>query len=164
MWLTTDQVQNFGLWLQSGAIFLSFIGVIISAAVTRGVARRRATLDLIMSEESNDLLLKTRQKYLDLRAKGHMVQWADPSKASSDEAAILRSILNRYELTAIGIKKRTLNAALYKVFARTTVVKDWIECKPFVTQRRQSTSTPTLYIQFEALAKKWATKSEKTHC
>jgi hypothetical protein len=164
MWLTTDQVQNFGLWLQSGAIFLSFVGVIISAAVTRGVARRRGTLDLIMGEESNDLLLKTRQKYLDLRATGHMVQWADPGKASGDEAAVLRSILNRYELIAIGIKKRTLNARLYKIFARTTVVRDWIACKPFVIQRRQSTSTPALYIQFEALAKKWAKNDEKSHC
>jgi Domain of unknown function (DUF4760) len=162
--LTTEQVQNYGLWLQSGAIFLTFCGVIISAAVTRGVARRRATLDLIMGEESNELILTTRQKYLELRATGHMVQWADPTKASSDEAKILRSILNRYELIAIGIHKKTLNAALYKVFARTGVVRDWIACKPFVIQRRQSTSSPKLYIEFEKLAKKWASRDERSQC
>jgi hypothetical protein len=162
--LTTEQVQNYGLWLQSGAIFLTFCGVIISAAVTRGVARRRATLDLIMGEESNELILTTRQKYLELRAAGHMVQWADPAKASSDEAKILRSILNRYELISIGIHKKTLNEALYKVFARTGVVRDWIACKPFVTQRRQSTSSPKLYIEFEKLAKKWAKRDEKSQC
>jgi hypothetical protein len=78
--------------------------------------------------------------------------------------AATMSILNRYELVAIGINQRTLNGKIFKVFARSTVVKDWIACKPFVTQRRQSTSTPTLYIQFEDLAKKWATKEEKSHC
>jgi Domain of unknown function (DUF4760) len=162
--LTTEQVQNYGLWLQSGAIFLTLGGVLISAAVTRGVARRRANLDLIMGEESNELILTTRQKYLELRTAGHMVQWADPAKASTDEAKVMRSILNRYELIAIGIHKSTLNGALYKGFARTAVVRDWIACKPFVIQRRQSTSSPALYIQFERLAKNWAKGDEKKHC
>lgn len=162
--LTAQQVQNYGLWLQSGAIFLTFCGVVISARVTRGVAKRRATLDLIMGEESNELILITRQKYLELREKGHMVQWADPAKASTDEAKIMRSILNRYELIAIGIHEGTLNRRLYKQFARTAVVRDWVACKPFVIQRRQSTSAPKLYIEFEKLAKKWANRAEKSQC
>lgn len=143
---------------------MTFLGVIISAAVTRGVARRRATLDLIMSEQSTELLLTIRQRYLGLRAVGHMVNWADPDQAASDEASVLRSILNRYELVAIGINEKTLNARVYREYARTTVVKDWIACKPFVIQRRQSTSTPTLYCEFEKLAKTWANDSEKPHC
>jgi hypothetical protein len=163
-WLTTDQIQNFGLWLQSGAIFLTFLGVIISAAVARGVARRRATLDLIMAEQSTEILLTTRQKFLALRNQEVLVKWADPAQAASDETLVLRSILNRYELVAIGIKEKTLNARVYKDYARTTVVKDWIACKPFVVQRRLWTSTPTLYVEYENLAKAWAKPEEKPHC
>jgi hypothetical protein len=163
-WLTTDQIQNYGLWLQSGAIFLTFVGVIISAAVARGVARRRATLDLIMSEQSAELLVNIRQKFLALREIGHLVQWADPLQATSDESKTLRSILNRYELVAIGIKEATLDERVYKNYIRTTFVTDWIACKPFVVQRRQTTKNAKLYCECESLAKQWASEAEKSHC
>lgn len=163
-WLTTDQVQNYGLWLQSGAIFLTFIGVIISASVTRRVARRRATLDLITSEQSTEPLLTIRKKFIELRDAGTLVQWADQTKASSTEAAAIRSVLNRYELLSIGIQEKTLDKRVYKEYARTTVVKDWIACKPFVMENRRIKSIPTFYCKFEKLAKKWATSEEKKHC
>lgn len=159
-WLTQDQVQNYGLWLQSGAIFLTFIGVIISTLVTRGVARRRATLDLIMSEQTSELMIENRKKFLALKKAGHLVQYAMPDQMTSDEAAILRATLNRYELIAIGIREHTLNARVYKNYNRSTFVGDWIACKPFVVQRRQTMNNPKLYEHVEALARKWAKKDE----
>lgn len=163
-WLTQDQVQNFGLWLQSGAIFLTFIGVIISASVNRRIARRRATLDLIMGEQSTEPLLSIRQKFIAMRDGGGLVQWADLSKAASNETSTIRSTLNRYELVAIGIKEKTLDKRVYKEYARTTVVRDWIALKPFVMERRRTISTPTIYCEVEWLAKKWANSDEKKHC
>jgi Domain of unknown function (DUF4760) len=159
-WLTTDQIQNYGLWLQSGAIFLTFVGVIISALVTRGVARRRATLDLIMSEQSSELMIGIRQKFLTLKQAGHLVQYAGPAQASSDETAALRAVLNRYELISIGINEKTLNSRVYKNYSRTTFVTDWIACKPFVMQRRQTMNNPKIYSEYEVLAKKWAIEGE----
>jgi hypothetical protein len=159
-WLTSDQIQNYGLWLQSGAIFLTFVGVITSALVTRGVARRRATLDLIMSEQSSELMIGIRQKYLALKIAGHMVQFAGPSQASSNEAATLRAVLNRYELVSIGIKEKTLNSRVYKSYNRSTFVTDWIACKPFVMQRRQTMNNPKIYSEYEYRAKKWALEGE----
>jgi len=65
--------------------------------------------------------------------------------------------------SAIGIREKTLNGRLYKRWTRTTLVKDWIACKPFVMQLRQNTSTPTFFCEFERLAKKWANRSEREH-
>lgn len=161
-WLTQEQVQNYGLWLQSGAIFLTFLGVVISATVTRNVARRRATLDLIMSEQSQETLISNRKKFIALKKAGHLVKWADPEQADTDSASVLRAILNRYELVAIGINEKTLNERVYKNYGRTTVVGDWIDCKPFVMQRRQTKNNPKLYCEFEKLAKKWCKNGE--HC
>jgi hypothetical protein len=159
-WLTQDQVQNYGLWLQSGAIFLTFIGIAVSAVVAIGVARRRATLDLIMSEQSSELMIENRKKFLALKQAGHLVRYAMPDQMTSDEAAILRATLNRYELIAIGIQEKTLNQRVYKNYNRSTFVGDWIACKPFVMQRRQTMDNPKLYEHVEALAKKWAKNSE----
>lgn len=75
----------------------------------------------------------------------------------------MRTALNRYEIIAIGIRESTLNGRLYKRWLRTTVVKDWIACKPFVMQLRQNTQTPSLYCEYEWLAKKWALPEEKAH-
>lgn len=160
--LSTDQLHNYGLWLQSGAIFLSFVGVIITASVTRGVARRRATLDLLMSEQSTELLVKLRQDYLALKKAGHLVQYAAPDQQASDQTLILRSILNRYELTAVGINEKTLNQRVYRRYIRTSLVEDWIACKPYVVQRRQTTNNPKLYCEIEKLAKRWCKNGE--HC
>jgi len=129
-WLTTDQVQNYGLWLQSGAIFFSLVGVIFSIRATRKIARRRATLDLIMSHQSNEFLYKQRQEYIVLREAGNLVQWAAPDKAASEQQSILRAALNRYELIAIGIKEKTLDGRVYKKYTRSGLVKDWRACKP----------------------------------
>lgn len=159
-WLTQDQVQNFGLWLQSGAIFLSFVGVIISAVVTRGVARRRATLDLIMSEQTTGLMIEIRKKFLALKRDDHLVKYAMADQMTSEEAAVLRATLNRYELIAIGIRENTLNSRVYKSYGRSTFVGDWIACKPWVVQRRQTMNNPKLYEHVEALAKKWAKPGE----
>lgn len=159
-WLTTDQVQNYGLWLQSGAIFLTFVGVIISAGVTRNVARKRAILDMIGDEQTNPYLVATRTKYLKLRLAGHMVQYAKPELVDTDDAATVRSILNRYELIAVGIRNKTLHEKVYREFWRTTLVRDWIALKPYVMERRTLVNSPKAYEAFEALAVSWATKSE----
>src|SRR5438132_12093611 len=137
-WLTTDQIQNYGLWLQSGAIVFSLLGVLIGVITTRKIARRRATLDLIMMEQSNEFLITLRREFIVLREAGHLVQWADPAKIASNETINLRATLNRYELIAIGISEKTLDRRVYKRYSRTTLVKDWIAFKPYVMQQRQN--------------------------
>src|SRR5579862_2851556 len=105
MGLTQQDISTYGLWIQSGAIVISAVGIIISNVVTRRVARRRATLDLIMQEESNPDLIKQRTEFVRLRDAGHLAQWANPEQTASDKTAVIRSVLNRYEMVAIGIRQ-----------------------------------------------------------
>jgi len=116
-----------------------------------------------MIEQTNADLIDNRKKFIKLRDAGHLVQWAAPDKSGSDEAALIRAALNRYELVAIGIFGGTVDGDLYKGWCRTTLVKDWIACKPFVVQLRQSTQTSTYFCEVEKLAKEWASASEKNH-
>lgn len=162
--LTAAQIQVYGLWLQSGAIFFSLIGVILSISANRRIARRRATLDLLMEEQSNDFLFHSRLEFIALRQAGQLVQWAAPDKAASNEQGILRAALNRYEIIAVGIAEKTIDGRVYKRYVRTTLVQDWLACKPWVMQMRQNLKVPTYYCEIEKLAKKWANSEERKHC
>jgi len=117
-----------------------------------------------MIDQSNEFLVKNRRRFIELREAGLLVQWADPTKVASEETNLLRATLNRYELIAIGLKEKTLDSDVYREYSRTTLVRDWIACKPFVTQTRQNTRVPTYYSELEKLAKKWAKRDEAEHC
>lgn len=161
--LSAEEVQNYGLWLQSGAIVVSFVGVIVMITWMRLIARRRATLDLVLAEESIPELIEQRTVFGQLRDAGHLAQWADPAKTTTQEAAVIRAILNRYEIIAIGIQKGTLDEKIYKKWCRTTLVKEWVACKPFVMQLRQNAQTPAYFCEVEKLARHWADNSERQH-
>jgi hypothetical protein len=157
-----DQKAIYGLWLQSGAIIVTVVVAIITIIHSARVAKRRATLDLIMFFQSNKELMDTRKAYIELRDKGHLAQWAAPEKAGSDEQAIINNVLNRYELVAIGIHERTINERIWKRWLRTGTVQDWIAAKPYIAQLRQNKFS-ALYCEYERLAKRWASRDEAPH-
>lgn len=124
---------------------------------------RRATLDIVLSEQTDPEHVEQRTRFVTLRDQGNLSQYADPQNTHGEESAIIRAVLNRYELVAIGISAGTLDSESYKKWCRTTLVKDWTCVKPLVMQLRHSGDTPTYYCEFEALAKKWANKEERRH-
>lgn len=149
-----------GLWLQTGAICVSAIAAILLILWTRRVACRRATLDILMQEQTNGDLISERRRFIDLRDKGdRLVQWA--GQPSSAECATIRTVLNRYELTAIGIFCGAVDEALYKSWCRTTLVRDWTACKAFVTELRSTARNPKYFCEFEKLAGRWALPAER---
>lgn len=140
---------------------MSLAGVVLVVSYNQKIARRRATLDLIMLHQSNDGIVKDRKRFIQLRDKAHLAQWAAPDKADSEEATVIKSVLNHYELVAIGVRQKTLHENIYKRWLRSGFVKDWIESKPFVVQLRQNTQNHKIYCEFESLARRWANKKEK---
>jgi len=160
---TGSEIANYGLWIQTGAIVVSAIGVIATLLWQKKIFSRRATLDLVMSEQTDPGTIERRTKFVTLRDEGHLSKYADPQNTHSEESEIVRSVLNKYELVAVGIGQGTIDEASYKKWCRTTLVKDWIECKPFIMQLRRNANTPTYFCEFEALARKWANKDERPH-
>ena len=155
--------QTYGLWIQTGAICLSAIAALFLVLYSKNIACRRATLDLIMAEETDPSHRETRLAFIKLRQKGELVKWAMAEHVGSPETSHIRQVLNRYELVAIGIKNKTVDENLYKAWCRSTLVKDWTACKSFVTELRSTTHIMTVFCECENLARKWATKEELTH-
>lgn len=153
----------YGLCIQTGAIIVSALGVASIITWNVRIARRRATLDTLLNEQTHETSIKERTEFINLKRKGDLISWAASDRASAPEVETIRAVLNRYELVAIGIRKSTLDEALYKLWCRTTLVGDWRAMKPFVAEIRTLNSIPTLYCEFEALARKWANASEKPY-
>jgi hypothetical protein len=156
--------QTYGLWIQTGAICLSALAAVLLILWTQRVASRRATLDLMMLEQSDPAHIEGRREFIELRNKGNLIQWIVADKTASKEAAVIRAALNRYELVAIGIARKTVDAKLYHNWCRTTLVSDWMACKPFIMQLRQNSGRNTYFCEFEKLALKWSNRSEKPKC
>ncbi len=158
----TAVIQIYGLWIQAGAIIVSAIGVMVTLIVQGQIARRRATLDLLLLETTNPSLTEQRRLFLELRDRGHLEQWADKTKVSTAEASLIRSVLNTYELIAIGIDQNTIDPKIYKRWYRTSTVRDWISVKNFAHAYQQNFN-PKLFCEFEKLAEKWANPDERKH-
>lgn len=130
---------------------------------SKRVSCLRATLDVVLSQQTDAGSINNRTEFTKLRDAGHLAKWGDPNNTHGAEAATIRAILNRYELVAIGIKKGTLDEQFYKTWCRTTLVKDWCACKPLVMQLRENDKASVYYCELERLAKKWATTAERPH-
>jgi hypothetical protein len=161
--MTLEDAQFYGLCIQAGAIIVSAVGVSASILWNLRIARRRATLDLLINEQTHETPLAERTAFLKTKHDGDIAKWAAPTNAGMPQGVALRAVLNRYELVAIGISKGTVDEGLYKNWCRSTLVGDWIAVRPFVTQLRTNTRSWAVFCEFEALAKRWATKDEKPH-
>jgi hypothetical protein len=150
----------YGLWVQAGAIIISAVGVVLTILHNGKVARRRATLDFLFMEQSTAFLRRYRRHFVVIKEKGNLAQWAAKDQRSTEEALIVGSTLNKYELLAIAMKNRALDESIYKMYLRTGVVGDWIACKPYVMEVRNQRGNHTLYCRFQDLAAKWAQGDE----
>lgn len=135
------------------------------AALDNFIARRRATLDILLMEETKPELVKQRAKFNALcqQKQGDLSRCATKENINLVDAKLLCSVLNQYELVSIGVRQKIIDEESYRAWCRTTLVKDWMACKPFVTQLRQTTKTPAYYNEFEKLACSWANAQEKPH-
>jgi hypothetical protein len=104
----------YGLCIQTVAIVISAIGVGLIITWNVRIARRRATLDILLNEQTHDTTIKERTKFIDLKKKGDLSSWAASDKVDSPEVETIRAVFNRYELVAIGIKESTLDEEIYK--------------------------------------------------
>lgn len=164
--MTPSQIQFYGLCIQAGALFVSLVAASLIINWNIRIARRRATLDILLNEQTHEGAIKDRTTFEQIKEKAaqdkaDLSEWASPEKISTKEVESIRSTLNRYELVAIGIKSSALNENIYKGWCRTTLVEDWISLKSFVETIRDDNDVPTYFCEFERLAQKWAKGSEK---
>lgn len=156
-------LTTYGPLLAAGAILVSTAVAIGIAYFTvrsqREMARKRATLDMIIKTESDEHYRTIREAYLRARDNIGLVPLVETEDPEGKELRhLVQLFLNHYELIAIAIRHRILDEDLYKAWRHSTVKQHWEECREMV-QKIQDQKQRTAYNEFKALAERWITAS-----
>lgn len=103
----------------------------------RDLARNKATLDLIEKRESTEHYRTINAVFSHLRKTRGFTHLNDP--ASEDDVADRQAVidyLNHYEMVAIGIERKLLDATLYRRWMEGAYVRDWNAATDWVQRER----------------------------
>ena len=143
--------ESIGFWIQTGAVFLSALAAIYIIYHNGKLAKRRALIDLIIQQKSDEKLIEaTREVYALSKAGNHISQLVDSEK----EPTILR-VLNNQEFIAVGIRTGAFDEGVYKEIQCSNVLKLWTATSGFIQEIRKIDGKNTLFQDFENLAKRW---------
>ncbi len=116
---------------------------------------------MVIEQKRNDKLSEARQVFAKARNADNLGKWASKENAGTDEAKAIMLILNDYEFIASAMRDEAFNLSLYKRMKFSTVVRDWESLQAFVHEKRQEVKHPTLFQEFEWMAKKFKKKPLK---
>ena len=151
--------HSYGQWFSPLAIFVS-AGVAIllgryAANKNKEIARKRATLDVILQSESDGYFERIYTVFASEKQRKAGLVALFNSETDSEKKAKLEvdNFLNHYELIAISIESEILDEEFYKKWMKSTYIKHYQESLEYICRTRRD--NPKAYIAFEALAKKW---------
>lgn len=125
----------------------------------RAIARKRATIDVILKLESEPTYQSSLATFKDLRDSNRLIQLLEDNKSSRDTEALLDilSIINHYEIICCGIVEDTLDELFYFQWYRGAFLKHWSQLEPFIVHlRNQPKGNKRVAIRFELFAKSWS--------
>jgi hypothetical protein len=108
-----------------------------------------STLQMLMQMQINDHWRENRLKFVTLR--DHPDGLKKHSLKSTDENLCVKSVLNQYELIAIGIHSEILDSKMFENYYRGTVLKDWLACAEFVAEERKVNNR--FWVELQTLTK-----------
>lgn len=153
--------ETWGFWIQTGALIISAIAAIWIIAATRRDNKRRATIDLVILQKQDTELQNAKRHILSLHDKREENFAKYLQDKDSDDFKNLLRVLNNYEFIAAGIREDALDEEIFKRVQWSVCIKDWNALCGFVMEFRRSQQRPTLFQEFELLAKKWIKKPLK---
>ena len=143
------------------AILISaFIAALIannSIKTNRAIARKRATIDVILKLESEPNYQKSMATFKDFRDSGKLLDLINNLKSQKDKEALLEitTFINHYELICTGMMEDTLDELFYFKWYRGALLKHWADLCPFILKLREIENNNQLWIRFQTFAECW---------
>ena len=138
------------------SIFLAWMGFLSD----RRIAAHRATLDFILkynihSKEWKDNFFVCRSVLR--KTDEDLDQFIDAPMTEEKQEKLQKTltVLNNFEVAALGIRDKIIDKNLYEEWFRYVIVSKWRLASRFVTKFRAHVKERRLYVQFEKLAKEW---------
>jgi hypothetical protein len=148
--------HTYGSDIQNGAVVLSAIAAFWVIAESKATARRRATMDLILHQESDKELIAERIAFNAIKSGTVKVAtFASNESRNSSEFSAIRKILNLHELTAVAINEGVIDERVYRRWFNTTYVADYEATKNFIRDARITYDNEAAFSEFEQTAIRW---------
>lgn len=148
--LTNDKVRNVaviaGAWI-----------AVRSIVAARTIAKKKQAADLLFQSRSDP---KIQSGYAEIRLHytaddKNIKSLSSEAKRGSDEAVKIRYLLNHWELVSVGIQADIYDEDMIKKSWYTPITESYTRALPFIEGSRETDKKPTLFQEFEWLAKRW---------
>lgn len=155
--------ESWGFWCQLLVLLATAAIAIHTLRKNERRARKRATIDLVLSENQDGNFREIKEKYSVLRESGENLTLliCSPVTDLSEKQIILEkqeiiiAILNQYEFIASAIFEDSLDEDLYKRMKKGVLIRDWNDLNAFVSELRRIHSRNKIFCEIERLVKKW---------
>lgn len=141
---------------------MSAIGAVLVIWHNGRLARRRATIDHILNDNSNAEYLEAIQLLYSLDDKQvRFTKYFETPECAEFKA--IRKVMNKHEFIALGIRTGAFEERIYKELQYSNFMKVYHACSACIAEVRSTTKKQTLFQEFEWLAKRWERTPLKKH-
>jgi hypothetical protein len=117
----------------------------------RAIKRCETTFTHIARLEADPDVVRNHRKFRELaKSEGGLEKWAAVDHEQSEEAQIIFTVLNEFELISIGIQRGIIDYELFARWFRTGTINKWNDASPFIMILRKRAG-PNLYHEFEQM-------------
>jgi hypothetical protein len=119
----------------------------------RATNRRKATLDFIHQNSKDEIFYKALVVFIEHAKSGSLTALSERDKQGSSEVEAVRTVLNHYEIVALGIEMGILDEEVYKEWFGSSLVIYWDHAKGFVREIRKE-KYPKAFLKLESLVER----------
>ncbi|MBL4831617.1 MAG: DUF4760 domain-containing protein [Aliivibrio sp.] len=136
--------------------FFAFKAAKKALKTQRSIARKRATLDVLLKAETDPVLEEATAIFRDVRDSSNFDKMLNPvSQRDKDDMLKLQAFLNHHELIFCGIMEDSLDELFLFQYRRGIVIHYWHAIKEFVMAARNKSHNARAYQRFQLFAEAW---------
>jgi hypothetical protein len=139
-----------------GAVLVSgLVGALVAIWAIlsqRQISRRQVTLEHITRLETDKDFNEAVQRFIAIaHANGGILPYAEEDKEKDPDTQKVKLVLNTFELIAIAIHKRIIDAEMYSRWFRSGTIRYWNHAHLFVDRLRDRLNNPKIYHELEQM-------------
>ncbi|HCL3904944.1 DUF4760 domain-containing protein [Pseudomonas aeruginosa] len=133
---------------------------IVSVLSAKTIARKKQAADLLFNSRGDEELQNGLRALAKMHDDGNtnMRAFAAKSRVDEDIPKMIRYVLNHYEYVAVGVQSKIYDEGMLRSASFNTVINLYKHSKPFIEAVRDNNQRPTIYQEFQWLAKRWEEK------
>ncbi len=159
IWECTSFVLGTDVFRNVSFLF-GVVVAIVSVLSAKAIARKKQSADLLFNSRGDEELQKGLRALAKMHDDGNtnMRAFASRSRVDEDIPKMIRYVLNHYEYVAVGVQSRIYDESMLRSASFNTVINLYKHSKPFIEAVRENNQRPTIYQEFQWLAKRWEEK------